>query len=312
MKKFVLLTLLALLACGGLFGAYIIRVQTNVAGVYTIYKNGIAVGATTPQGTTDIVRATKAELIGTWTIGLPLPSDQWTPTHYTIAAGTYFAPEGSDYLYTMSFNIDESNFPVELSSFSTALTTDNFVNVSWTTQTETGALGYYILRDSSGDISTAETISALIPATNTSQATTYNFKDTELYEEGTYYYWLQSSDLDGHVYYYGPSSILFSDPGSGVPQPPQVTSLGPVYPNPFNPNTMIPIKLKDSSTIELRIYNNRGQEVKHFDLGNLPAGYHQVGWDGCDDSGQTLPSGIYHIKMQAGVNSYQVKSVLMK
>lgn len=314
MKKFIFLTLIALLACGSLFGAFIVRIATNTTDIYGIYLNNVYQGNTvaTP-GVSDISKAVKSQLYGTWTLADPTPPMVWQPSSVVVNPSSYFNPVGSDEIHAISFNLQPAEtVPVELSSFTTSISNDNLVSINWTTESETGVLGYYILRNTTGEMTSAVTVSGLIPATNSSQTSNYVFKDTELYEEGTYYYWLQNSDLDGHDYYYGPSLVFYSTPEGDIPEPPQFTKLGPVYPNPFNPNTAIPFTLKDNSDVILRIYNTRGQEVKRYELGNMLAGFHQVGWDGKNDNGQTLPSGIYHIRMQAGNDNYQVKAVLMK
>jgi len=305
MKKVLLLLVLLTLFTAGysfwtdIFTNYYIPPSTFIPVAARIYLNGVYTGYTAPHRFEP-----NTTYFGTYTVELE-GYGPWGPTSAYVSP----AAENGVVIFSSSYG---PTVPIELSSFTATISADNFVNITWITQTETGVRGYYILRNSTDELTMATTISGLIPATNTSQTMSYVFTDDELQEEGTYYYWLLNSDLDGHDYYYGPSSIFYTIPGEGIPEPPEITTLGPVYPNPFNPNTVIPFKLKESDSVNLRIYNNRGKEVKHYVLGDLQAGYHQVGWDGRDNSGQALPSGIYHIMMQAGKNSYKVKAVLMK
>lgn len=304
MKK-VLFAMLFIASVSMAFGYFTyIEALRVIPGGYTpvaarINRNGVFTGFYTPHQFEP-----NTVWYGTYTVELE-NYGPWGPT------SAYVAPEAEDGWIIFS-SINGPTVPIELSSFTSSINADNNVNLTWITQSETGVRGYYILRNITDEIATSTTISGLIPATNTSQTTSYVFTDEELQEEGTYYYWLLNSDLDGHDYYYGPSSIQYSLPGSDIPEPPQVTSLGPVYPNPFNPNTAIPFNLKENSAVSLKIYNNRGQVVNSFELGNLQPGYHQIGWEGRDSGGQPLASGIYHIRMQAGKESYQVKAVLMK
>ena len=206
----------------------------------------------------------------------------------------------------------ESTVPVELSSFTANVSADSFVNLSWVTQTETGVLGFYVIRNTESDLGSATTVSNLISATNTSEMQRYVFKDTEMYDAGEYFYWLQNTDLDGSTGFHGPISIQFNTPGSSVPEIPLVTQLDAIYPNPFNPRAYIPFSLKSHSSVSIEIYNVRGQLVKSFPLGQQTPGYHRIEWDGRDDLGHNCGTGIYHIRMNVGNDSYLRKVVLMK
>lgn len=75
------------------------------------------------------------------------------------------------------------------------------------------------------------------------------------------------------------------------------------YPNPFNPETTIEFSLPLSTYITLRIYNILGQEVKTVISEQLPAGMHEVKWDGTDNFGNKVSSGIYIYRMETG-NGY--------
>ncbi len=74
---------------------------------------------------------------------------------------------------------------------------------------------------------------------------------------------------------------------------PRHHALGPNYPNPFNASTTIPYQLKVSGRVEIEIYNILGETVKSWPGTEKTAGYHQLLWDGKNDSGQVLASGIY-------------------
>ncbi|MDP8202294.1 MAG: C25 family cysteine peptidase, partial [Candidatus Tenebribacter burtonii] len=74
---------------------------------------------------------------------------------------------------------------------------------------------------------------------------------------------------------------------------PTVTELTGNYPNPFNPITNIKFSLKTESKVSLMIYNIRGQEVKTLINDDMQAGYHSVIWNGTDESGKDVSSGVY-------------------
>lgn len=82
------------------------------------------------------------------------------------------------------------------------------------------------------------------------------------------------------------------------------------YPNPFNPETTITYQLATISEVTLTIFNQLGQEVLTFVRGNQPAGTHRVVWHGQDKTGQTVASGIYLYRLQAG-SSVQLRKMLL-
>jgi flagellar hook assembly protein FlgD len=71
------------------------------------------------------------------------------------------------------------------------------------------------------------------------------------------------------------------------------------YPNPFNPSTKISFEIPVSSTVTLRIFNMIGQEVKTLFHGTLSAGSQELVWNGTDDAGRTLASGVYFYSLNA-------------
>ena len=76
--------------------------------------------------------------------------------------------------------------------------------------------------------------------------------------------------------------------------------LGPNYPNPFNPETTVSFGLPRDCDIELVIYNIRGQRIRALNIGRLKAGWHHVTWNGLDDSGKLVGTGVYLLQMKAG------------
>lgn len=81
-------------------------------------------------------------------------------------------------------------------------------------------------------------------------------------------------------------------------------------PNPFNSNTVIHYQLPETGQIELAIYNLAGQQVAQLVRDLRPAGRHAVRWDGRNDQGQALASGVYLYRLRAG-DSVQVRKLLL-
>jgi len=91
----------------------------------------------------------------------------------------------------------------------------------------------------------------------------------------------------------------------GAPALNLVNELGASFPNPTNPEAWIPFKLADGSEVVVRIYNTRGQLVRTLDLGyRLPGRYTTEAtaahWDGKDENGQRISSGVYFYNIKAG------------
>jgi flagellar hook assembly protein FlgD len=84
------------------------------------------------------------------------------------------------------------------------------------------------------------------------------------------------------------------------------------YPNPFNQFTQIGFTLENSAFVDLTIYDLLGRKVKTLISENLSPGYKSVLWDGTDESGKEVPSGIYLYELKAGGLSKSKKLVLLK
>lgn len=84
------------------------------------------------------------------------------------------------------------------------------------------------------------------------------------------------------------------------------------YPNPFNPSTTIRFGLPRAGDVTLLIYNLRGQLVRTLVSESYAAGYHNVVWDGKDESGLTLASGMYVFVLRASAFIAQKKLLLLK
>jgi hypothetical protein len=84
------------------------------------------------------------------------------------------------------------------------------------------------------------------------------------------------------------------------------------FPNPFNPTTAIGYSLPVSDRAVLRIYNARGQLIRKLVDETLPAGDHLVTWNGDDDSGRPVSTGVYFYRLESHGNSIVKKCLLMK
>jgi len=236
---------------------------------------------------------------------------------FTACPTTYSAPYLTASIASFSEFIlgsdnEDNTLPVELSSFSTTVMGNGKVSVSWVTQSENAVLGFRIFRATSDQMQEAHYVSPLISATNTSTAQYYQYVDREISASGTYYYWLESMDLDGGSSIYGPSTLVYNEQNSGQTPQSYQTGIRQIYPNPFNPATSIEYSLAKAAELSFVIYNHRGQLVRRIPLGSKTPGKYSQIWNGTDDSGRQVATGVYFIHMLAGKDGYVSKAVLLK
>lgn len=84
------------------------------------------------------------------------------------------------------------------------------------------------------------------------------------------------------------------------------------YPNPFNPSTTLSFSVNKQTAVKLKIYNAKGQIVKKYTKKVYKPGVHLVKFDGKDDDGNSLPSGIYFFNVKSARYTSTKKIVLMK
>ena len=84
------------------------------------------------------------------------------------------------------------------------------------------------------------------------------------------------------------------------------------YPNPFNPETTIEFSLDKANDVTLNVYSITGQLVRTLINHSMAAGDHTVNFNGRDDLGQALSSGVYFYQLQSGEQVATNKMILMK
>ncbi|MEX0737476.1 MAG: FlgD immunoglobulin-like domain containing protein [Bacteroidota bacterium] len=93
---------------------------------------------------------------------------------------------------------------------------------------------------------------------------------------------------------------------------PTVFQLDQNYPNPFNPSTTIKYQLPQEAGVTLSIYNLQGQRVRTLVSGDQKAGFYSVQWDGKNDAGASVSTGLYIYRIHAGTFTAINKMLLMK
>jgi len=99
---------------------------------------------------------------------------------------------------------------------------------------------------------------------------------------------------------------------AGIPLTPVEYSLEQNYPNPFNPSTTIRYSLNKRSAVALEIYNTLGQRVKTLVHGEQTTGTYSIVWNGSNDAGSFVSSGMYFYHLHAGEFRASKKLLLLR
>jgi hypothetical protein len=127
----------------------------------------------------------------------------------------------------------------------------------------------------------------------------YEFVDEEVPSSGAEY-WLREQTSSGTEYWYGPREL------PSVAAPP--LELSASYPNPFNPQTTITYSIPDMGLAQMTVYDVRGRVVKELLREVKPAGEHSLTWDGTNEGGEKVASGVYYVRLEfdGSVRSHKI------
>lgn len=110
--------------------------------------------------------------------------------------------------------------------------------------------------------------------------------------------WPNQTDDD---VYWDNVELRFVDNVAGAPEPAETGVLAlKIAPNPFNAATSLQFALDAEAEVAARIYDVRGRLVRDLQPGRLGAGAHRIDWDGRDERGATVATGVYLVRVQAG------------
>jgi len=103
--------------------------------------------------------------------------------------------------------------------------------------------------------------------------------------------------------------VVGVDPGLGLPES---FVLEQNYPNPFNPTTTIKYGIPESSDVTILIYDVRGREILTRNISKQDAGWYELVWNGRDNHGLPVASGLYLTRLQAGSYSKTIRMLYLK
>lgn len=185
--------------------------------------------------------------------------------------------------------------PVELTAFS-AYAEGSAIALNWKTATEVQNYGFEI--EHSTDKQSWKTIGFVKGAGNCNTPREYSFR-YELHAADVMYFRLKQIDFTG--------SFSYSKTIQVNALKPEIFSVYPNYPNPFNPGTTIRFSLPDPSYVTIRIYTISGEEVQVLPEGLLSAGLHELYWNA-----KLLPTGTYLINIKTAFGQKIQKVLLLK
>jgi hypothetical protein len=110
----------------------------------------------------------------------------------------------------------------------------------------------------------------------------------------------------------GTYALLYAEGVRSETLPPRLFALHANQPNPFNPSTRIAFDLPAREDVSLRVFDVRGREVRVLESKTLAAGRYEYVWDGADNAGRPVGSGVYFSRLAAGEDLAVRKMVLIR
>jgi hypothetical protein len=191
--------------------------------------------------------------------------------------------------------------PTRLQSFDISME-DGTAVLRWETGVEIGMEGFNVVR-SERELGVYQNVSPeMIHASGQATGGRYEFHDEGVTANRTYWYKLQEVTADGLGTEFGPYQIQYR----------LAYSLDQNVPNPFNPTTTIKYALAADGPVSLAIYDVRGARVRELVNERQRADVYKVVWDGTNDRGQHVSSGMYFYKLVSGKYTQTRKMMLLK
>jgi YVTN family beta-propeller protein len=191
--------------------------------------------------------------------------------------------------------------PVALGGFESAIV-DRAVALKWHTIFELDTEGFHVLRSEQKETGYERITSEVIPSAGDVHGSSYEFRDETVRPNRTYYYQLQQATSTGGGQVFGPYEVCVR----------AAFELRQNAPNPFNPSTMIRFTVPEDAKVSLVVYDIAGHEVRTLVSGQRPANFYEVEWDGKDNRGQSVASGVYFYRLQAGKHVQTKKMMVLK
>jgi hypothetical protein len=226
--------------------------------------------------------------------------DDATTYQLHICAKSWGTGQGDSWLsnsganYVATFTTPDGQVPITLASFSAAALNGS-VSVTWVTESESENAHFLLYRD-------GEVIAQIPGAGSTTEPHSYAYTDRYVVPGRTYTYQLADVSFDGEETKHARVEVEVKAEYVG-----QDYNIGPAYPNPFNPLTVVPVNLAKEAVVTTTLYDMAGRPLRELQNGSLSAGSHAITIDGAN-----LSTGIYFVRINVN-NAINVQKIaLMK
>jgi len=238
-------------------------------------------------------------------------SQQLSPGNWQIS------PNRSD--ATPGYLANDQSLPVSLQYFSAEFR-QNKLHLKWETASEVNNLGFRILKKRS----TANRFKLLAGYENTpglrgsgssSAGRIYRYVDGNIISGATYNYLLQDVSINGSVQNLDTIEVRIPKTNELAVNYPGNFELYQNFPNPFNEQTKIRIKALNGMTsapLTLQVFNTNGLLIKEFSVNLQPSAIKEFIWNGRNNKGKPMPSGIYYLRAKSGQQTPAIKMLLVR
>jgi hypothetical protein len=251
----------------------------------------------------------------------PVPANSGTHVSHTVTGLT----PGEDYYYTVSlYNggwipaADPESFTTEyplsvgLASFSAQAARQGII-LTWTTESECDNRGFTIERreaETSDWVTIADyrTDACLTVRGNSSERTQYTYFDGSVRGGRVYEYRISDTDTDGKTVIRRTLRVAYDETVL-----PSETGMDPAFPNPFNPETRVLLRITEPGPVSLTVLDANGRRIRTLiPAAAREAGSYDLRWDATDETGRAVPCGVYVILLRAGKTVSSQKVLYLK
>ncbi|MEJ2720337.1 MAG: beta-propeller fold lactonase family protein, partial [bacterium] len=174
--------------------------------------------------------------------------------------------------------------------------------LKWRTTMESRVDGFHVLRSDTEEDGYMRVTNEVVPSAGDPEGSSYTYTDDGVRPNRTYYYMLEEVSDGGDKQLFGPCKVTYR----------LTFSLEQNHPNPFNPSTKIAFTIPADGHVTLNVYDVAGRLVRTLVDEKRRANRYTVMWDGRDNRGTPVASGVYFYRILAGKYRATKKMVVVK